>query len=377
MCSKPATSVRPCWTRRDEARSRLISSPAAPRSSPAAAPVSAGRSPRVCRRPAPPSSSRPVDASGSTSRQPRSRALTGNPVEADVVDIRHRETVEALASRHQVDILVNNAGGQFPQKARDYSPNGWRSVIDLNLNGTWTMTQVFGNQMLDGDGGSIVQIVAIVGRGMPGIAHSSAARAGVVELSRTLAFEWGPKVRVNCVAPGAFRTDGWEATYDEGVGNDMSGVPLPVPGPPERRRQRRSVPGVTGSGLHHRRMPLRRRRHDPARPDQRPPHRWLPRTSLSRSTSSGVGAVSLPSVDGDDSCPHHRPARDRGRVRSARSDALRRHALDRDRRAPLRVLARRRAADVLHVAGVRRPPCLHRAPDERPPRDGVAPTRSG
>jgi NAD(P)-dependent dehydrogenase (short-subunit alcohol dehydrogenase family) len=159
-------------------------------------------------------------------------ARTGGTVIADLVDIRDRDTIEALAGRHRVDILVNNAGGQFPQKARDYSPNGWRSVIDLNLNGTWAMTQVFGNQMLDGDGGNIVQVVALVGRGMPGIAHSSAARAGVVELSRTLAFEWGPKVRVNCVAPGAFRTEGWEATYDEGVGNDMSGVPLPYPGRP-------------------------------------------------------------------------------------------------------------------------------------------------
>jgi citronellol/citronellal dehydrogenase len=141
-------------------------------------------------------------------------SLTGNPVDVDVVDIRDRESVESLADRHRIDILVNNAGGQFPQKARDFSPNGWRSVIDLNLNGTWTMTQVFGNQMLDGDGGTIVQVVALVGR------------------SRTLAFEWGPKVRVNCVAPGAFRTDGWEATYDEDVGNDMSGVPLPFPGRP-------------------------------------------------------------------------------------------------------------------------------------------------
>ncbi len=158
-------------------------------------------------------------------------SLTGHAVDADVVDIRDRESVEALADRHRVDILVNNAGGQFPQKARDYSPNGWRSVIDLNLNGTWAMTQVFGNQMLDGGGGSIVQIVAIVGRGLPGIAHTAAARAGVVELSRTLAFEWGPTVRVNCVAPGAFRTDGWEATYDPTVG-DMSGVPLPYPGRP-------------------------------------------------------------------------------------------------------------------------------------------------
>jgi len=157
---------------------------------------------------------------------------TGRSVEVDVVDIRDRQTIEALAGRHQVDVLVNNAGGQFPQKARDYSPNGWASVIDLNLNGTWAMTQVFGNQMLAGGGGTIVQVVAIVGRGLPGIAHTAAARAGVVELTRTLAFEWGPSVRVNCVAPGAFRTDGWESTYDENVGDDLSGVPLPYPGRP-------------------------------------------------------------------------------------------------------------------------------------------------
>jgi citronellol/citronellal dehydrogenase len=159
--------------------------------------------------------------------------ITGNPVEWDLVDIRDRDSVSALSTRHQVDILVNNAGGQFPQKARDFSARGWSSVIDLNLNGTWAMTQAFGNQMLDRDsGGSIVQIVAIIGRGIPGIAHSAAARAGVVELTKTLAYEWGPRVRVNCVAPGAFRTDGWEATYDTEVGSDMSGVPLPYPGRP-------------------------------------------------------------------------------------------------------------------------------------------------
>jgi citronellol/citronellal dehydrogenase len=158
---------------------------------------------------------------------------TGNPVSVDLVDIRDRSTVEALAERHRIDVLVNNAGGQYPQKARDFSPNGWASVIDLNLTGTWSMTQVFGNQMLDGTGGTIVQIVAIVGRGLPGIGHSAAARAGVVELTRTLAFEWGPSVRVNAVAPGAFRTEGWESTYDDRVGDDMSGVPLPYPGRPD------------------------------------------------------------------------------------------------------------------------------------------------
>ena len=159
--------------------------------------------------------------------------LTGATVSVDLVDIRDLATVEALAQRHgDVDVLVNNAGGQFPQKARDYSPNGWRSVIDLNLNGTWNMTQAFGNLMLDGDGGTICQIIAPVGRGMPGIAHTGAARAGVLELTRSLAFEWGPKVRVNCVAPGAFHTDGWEATYDEEVGQDMSATPLAYPGRP-------------------------------------------------------------------------------------------------------------------------------------------------
>jgi len=153
---------------------------------------------------------------------------TGKEVCYDMVDIRDIESVADLSDRHKnVDILVNNAGGQFPQKARDFSPNGWRSVIDLNLNGTWNMTQAFGNNMLEGEGGSICQIIATVGRGIPGIAHSASARAGVLELSRTLAFEWGPKVRVNCVAPGQFRTEAFDSTYDDGVGDGFVDQPIP------------------------------------------------------------------------------------------------------------------------------------------------------
>lgn len=153
---------------------------------------------------------------------------TGRTIGVDQVDIRDLDTVEALAERHpDVDILVNNAGGQFPQKARDFSPNGWRSVIDLNLNGTWNMIQAFGDRMLDGDGGTICNVVATVGRGIPGIAHSASARAGVVELTRTLAYEWGPRVRINCVAPGQFRTDAYESTYEEGVGDGYVEQPLP------------------------------------------------------------------------------------------------------------------------------------------------------
>ena len=89
------------------------------------------------------------------------------------------------------------------------------------------MTQAFGNAMLDAEGGAICQIVATVGRGIPGIAHSASARAGVVELTRTLAYEWGPKVRLNCVAPGQFRTDAWDSTYEEGVGEGYVDQPLP------------------------------------------------------------------------------------------------------------------------------------------------------
>ena len=84
--------------------------------------------------------------------------------------------------------------------------------------------------MLDGIGGSVCQIVATVGRGMPGIAHTGAARAGVLELSRGLAYEWGPRVRVNCLAPGLFRTAGFADTYEDGVGEDTSEHLLPYAG---------------------------------------------------------------------------------------------------------------------------------------------------
>ncbi len=160
------------------------------------------------------------------------RERGGRRVETAFVNIRERESVEALALRAvdlygQVDVLVNNAGGQFPQRARDFKPKGWNAVIDTNLTGTWNMTQVFGNQMLDGSGGSIVSIVAVVGRGFPGIAHSAAARAGVLELTRTLAFEWGPKVRLNCVAPGPIATVGFQDTYHPEIAEVFEGIPIP------------------------------------------------------------------------------------------------------------------------------------------------------
>jgi citronellol/citronellal dehydrogenase len=162
------------------------------------------------------------------------RATTGRRVETAVVNIRDRASVEALGERAWeilggIDMLINNAGGQFPQRARDFSPKGWNAVIETNLTGTWNMTQVIGSRMLGGRGGSVTSVIAVVGRGMPGIAHTAAARAGVLELTRTLAVEWGPKVRLNCVAPGPIETEGFQATYDPRI-RRFEGLPIPRAG---------------------------------------------------------------------------------------------------------------------------------------------------
>ncbi len=160
------------------------------------------------------------------------RAATGRRVETHFVNIRDRQTVEVLAERTRerfgvVDMLINNAGGQFPQRARDFTLKGWNAVIETNLTGTWNMTQVFGSQMLEGRGGSITNIIAVIGRGMPGIAHTAAARAGVLELTKTLAIEWGPKVRLNCVAPGPIQTEAFKQTYDPEIEKMCEGIPIP------------------------------------------------------------------------------------------------------------------------------------------------------
>lgn len=160
---------------------------------------------------------------------------TGRDVVTMLLDIRNLDSVAAMAADvaerwGQVDILVNNAGGQFPQPAQDYSPNGWRTIIDLNLNGTWNVTQALGRQMLEGRGGNICNIVMTAGRGNPGIAHSGAARAAIMELSRSLSYEWGPKVRVNCLGPGSVVTEGFEGTYEEDVLADIGETPMPHSG---------------------------------------------------------------------------------------------------------------------------------------------------
>ena len=141
---------------------------------------------------------------------------TGREPVVAPMSIREPEAVEQLldmvhARFGRLDTLVNNAGGQFPQDAIDFSRKGWSAVIDLNLNGTWWMMQEAARRWRDkGTGGHIVNIVAHVERGMPQAAHSCAARAGVIYLSKTIATEWAPlNIRVNCVAPGTIETEGF------------------------------------------------------------------------------------------------------------------------------------------------------------------------
>lgn len=149
---------------------------------------------------------------------------TGGKVACTAMSIRQEEDVDSLIDScfqkfGRLDTLINNAGGQFPQNAIDISRKGWRAVVDLNLNGTWYMMQATAQHWRDaGQHGNIINIVANVERGMPQAAHTCAARAGVIYLSKTLATEWAPMgVRVNCLAPGAVETEGFNVYPDEAV----------------------------------------------------------------------------------------------------------------------------------------------------------------
>ena len=142
-------------------------------------------------------------------------AVAGLEAHALVVDIRSRESVdEAFAAVKQqfgaIDMLVNSAGGQFPQASIDYSEKGWHAVINTNLHGTWHMMHVAAQHWREaGRGGSIVNIV-VVNQNLHGVAHTAAARAGVMAFSQKASVEWAPLgIRVNCIAPGAIETEGW------------------------------------------------------------------------------------------------------------------------------------------------------------------------
>ncbi len=141
---------------------------------------------------------------------------------AHTADIRDPDAVKTLFdtvwdAHGRVDALINSAGGQFPQNSIDFSIKGWNAVIDTNLNGTWYMMQAAAKRWRDQKHpGSIVNIVVVTTHGLYGVAHTIAARSGVIGLSRAVAVEWAPlNIRVNCVAPGAIETEGWKVYTPE------------------------------------------------------------------------------------------------------------------------------------------------------------------
>lgn len=138
-------------------------------------------------------------------------------------DIRETEQIKELAhfikeKFGRLDILVNNAGGQFPSTAEMLNDKAWTAVINNNLNGTFFMTREMANTFfIPQKEGNIVNIIANIYRGFPGMVHTGAARAGVENMTKTLAQEWSDyNIRINCVAPGIVDSSGLE-TYPEPI----------------------------------------------------------------------------------------------------------------------------------------------------------------
>lgn len=146
-------------------------------------------------------------------------AEDGGSAEARAFDIRNDEAVKAavaeIVKNHgRIHGLVNNAGGQFPAPMAAISKKGFEAVVSNNLTGGFLVLREVFSQSMQAHGGAVVNRAADMWRGMPGMAHSGAARAGMVNLTKTAAYEWGPfGVRVNCVAPGWIASSGMD-TYD-------------------------------------------------------------------------------------------------------------------------------------------------------------------
>jgi len=116
----------------------------------------------------------------------------------------------------KIDLLVNNAGGQFPSPSEFIKPKGWKAVIETNLTGTFFMTQEVFNQSMREHGGAVVNVIANMWNGFPMLAHTGAARAGVDNLTKSLAIEWGRYgLRINSVAPGVIKSSGLDSYAPE------------------------------------------------------------------------------------------------------------------------------------------------------------------
>jgi len=165
----------------------------------------------------------------------REIADAGGKCSTALVNIRDEKAIDAMLAtvleRHgRLDGLVNNAGGQFVAALADMSPNGWRTVIDLNLNGTYLMARAAYRGWMKDHGGAIVNMLADIWTGSPGMGHMSAARAGIENMTFTMSLEWARSdVRVNCIAPGSILSSGM-LTYTPDVQQRTAAEAVQTPG---------------------------------------------------------------------------------------------------------------------------------------------------
>ena len=168
-------------------------------------------------------------------------AEAGGKGEAAPADIRDPEAVEELIDgvleRHgRLDLLVNNAGGQFLSPAESVSPKGFRTVIELNVQGTWQMTHAAATKaFIPQRSGKVISVTLSPHQGMPGMVHSGAARAAVENMMRTLSIEWARfNIRLCAVAAGQFDTEVLRTKYPKQVSENVARtVPLGRLGAPE------------------------------------------------------------------------------------------------------------------------------------------------
>ncbi|WP_043765903.1 SDR family oxidoreductase [Algiphilus aromaticivorans] len=140
----------------------------------------------------------------------------GGNADFEAFDIRQEEDVAAaieriVAARGRIHGLVNNAGGQYPTPLEAISKKGWEAVVASNLTGGFLVARECFKQIMQAQGGAIVNIIADMWNGMPGMGHSGAARAGMLNFTETAATEWASAgVRVNAVAPGYIASSGMD-----------------------------------------------------------------------------------------------------------------------------------------------------------------------
>jgi citronellol/citronellal dehydrogenase len=159
----------------------------------------------------------------------------GGRCTAIACDIREEDQVGALVEEvltrfGRIDLLLNNAGGQYLTPAEEITPKGFRTVIRLNVEGTWLMTHAVASRAMipDNQGGKIVNVTLSPHHGLPGMAHSSAARAAVENLTRVLSIEWARfGIRLTALAAGHFATETLMTKYPPPVVEGVAGtVPL-------------------------------------------------------------------------------------------------------------------------------------------------------